>query len=622
VLSRLVRVRGLAWKLAIPAASLAVVGQFALSGTASSATQTVAAVHHVAVIKVHKNNMLDCNTTQIRRLCTDPHGHGTKGDMYRFVDPKTHAYVGHDEPSVKFISSANGSGNTMTYGMQLSTDPSKTPTATGSVTQYGELSVAPWFGLPICDSQSYPQNPCTPLSDSNSGGISDTGAAGSAFMELQFYPPGFTPFIDSTSCSKTQWCAALTIDSLECTFNFATCNSGCVEPVNFSFLQTNGVPPGPPAPQDPTASTFLGDSHTLKMNPGDVLKVSISNVADSGVPDVGGLKASVTDVTTGQTGYIVASAKNGFAQSQGIQGPADCSGIPHSFHAEYNSAQQQNQVPWAALEGGVLMEQEIGHGESCSSVSSKLGFATSYSDGSSYVDPKLYQVCNGGTEGRGKKGEGPCNINTGNCQHATTQGKTGPKACPVKNAGTGALCEFSDANCFPKGSRPVLLNGLPATENASVAICYQGTFQNGDLDFDGNSYRADWPNGSGNFPTPMRFVGPFTNGGTYPKIQFETDALGSEGLCNVNTGHNCTTPPLGSKFYPFWTMNNTQTLSGLSGKGVCVWNFGNVISHVTTKNFGKAGQYGAPDLARYGGTATSKVINNPEFASGCAAVSF
>ena len=92
------------------------------------------------------------------------------------------------------------------------------------------------------------------------------------------YPPGFTPFVDSTTCSATQWCAALTIDSLECSFQFATCDTGCIEPVNFAFLQTNGVPAGNPAPQDPTLSAFMGNANTLKMNPGDVLKVSISDV--------------------------------------------------------------------------------------------------------------------------------------------------------------------------------------------------------------------------------------------------------------------------------------------------------------------------------------------------------
>jgi hypothetical protein len=387
----LVRVRRLAWRVAVPAACLAVAGQLVLPGTAS-ATHTVAS----AKAATHSNlNLLDCNATFFKKLCADPHGKPDEGYLSRFRDPITGAYVGHDEPSVKFISSRVGSGNTMTYGMRLSTDPAKAPTASGSVTHYGELSVAPWFGLPMCDPNSYPQNPCTPLSDSNTGLGAPTDA-GSAFMELQFYAPGFTPFIDSTSCSRTQWCAALTIDSLECTFNFATCNNDCIEPVNFAFLQTNGVPAGPPSPQDTNVSTLFGNGHTLKMNPGDRLTVSISDVPSSGSPDRGGMKAVVRDLTTGQTGFMVASAANGF-QNTSI---TDCSGTPFSFHAEYSSAKQQNQVPWAALEGGVLMQQEIGHGEACSSVSNKLGFSASFADGSSYNDPKVFQTCNGGQEGR------------------------------------------------------------------------------------------------------------------------------------------------------------------------------------------------------------------------------
>jgi hypothetical protein len=104
--------------------------------------------------------MLDCNMTALEQLCTDPHGKLYDGHLARFRDPQTGQYVGHDEPSVKFISSRPGSGNTMSYGMQLATDPAKAPTASGSVTHYAELSPAPWFGLPICDSKSYPQNPC------------------------------------------------------------------------------------------------------------------------------------------------------------------------------------------------------------------------------------------------------------------------------------------------------------------------------------------------------------------------------------------------------------------------------------------------------------------------------
>ena len=243
-------------------------------GTTATTAKTVA----TGAVAPNPVNELDCNGWSakyktVRKiagdLCTDPIK-VVNGKGQRFIDNGW--YVGHDEPSVKFISSQPGSGNTMTYVMKVPVDPSKAPTATGSVTNYGQLSVAPWFGLPMCDPKSYPQNPCTPDSDTNSGSISDPNAAGSAFMELQLYPPGYTPFVDSESCSATKWCAALTIDSLECTFGFATCNANCDEPVNFAYLQTNGVPAGPPSPQLTNVSTFLPNAHTLMINPGDVAR--------------------------------------------------------------------------------------------------------------------------------------------------------------------------------------------------------------------------------------------------------------------------------------------------------------------------------------------------------------
>ena len=588
------------WKLAVPAVCLAAAGQLVLSG-AASATHTAAPVHLVAT----PHNMLDCNATFFERLCTDPHGRMYDGSWGRFTDPITHQYVGHDEPSVKFESTRPGSGNTMTYTMQLPTDPAAAPTPNGSVTHYAELSAAPWFGLGICDPKSYPQKPCKPLSDSNSGSASDPNAAGSAFMELQWYPPGLAPgdgFVDSTSCSKTQWCAALTIDSLMCTFNFASCNNNCIEPVNFAFMQTNGVPSGPPNPQHPNVGTWFGNSHTLKMNSGDMLTASISNTP-------AGLKASVTDLTTHQTGFMVASAANGF-QNTSI---TNCSGKPFGFHAEYNTARPQNQTPWAALEGGVLMQQEIGHGESCSSVSNKLPFSMKFTDGSSFSDPQVFQTCVGGLEGKGKTGEGPCNPTTFVCQHATTQGKSGPVACPVKKFNTpGALCEFSDGRCFPKGNRPFFINGVQTTENSPIAFCLQNAFENGDLDFEGNSYIPDWPNGSSNFPTSFRYIGPFTNGHTYPSIQFETDAAASEALCHVGTGVGCTAPPLSAKFYPYWTLTSKGR-----AQGQCVWNFGADIAGVTTNDFGKAAEYGTPDVARFGGTLTSPVTPNPALSKTC-----
>jgi hypothetical protein len=68
--------------------------------------------------------------------------------------------------------------------------------------------------MAMCDSQSYPEvmTNCTPDSDSNITALAHH--PGTAFTELQFYPPGWVKQFDSSSCDARDWCAALTIDSL------------------------------------------------------------------------------------------------------------------------------------------------------------------------------------------------------------------------------------------------------------------------------------------------------------------------------------------------------------------------------------------------------------------------
>ncbi len=590
---------------------VAIICQLSLTGAAGASTITTTAKAATSGgVAPNPVNELDCNGWShaygtVRKfageLCTDPIK-VINGKATRFTD--NNWYVGHDEPSVKFISSAPGSGNTMSYLMKLSRDPVAAPTSTGSVTDYAQLSPAPWFGLPICDPNSFPQNACTPDSDTN-----DPNVAGSAFMELQFYPPGFTPFIDNVSCSATKWCAALNIDSLECNASGA-CNPNCVEPVNFAFLQTNGVPAGPPSPQLTDVSTFTPNAHTLFFNPGDSLAVSITDPP-------AGFTTTVRDLTTGQTGTMTASAANGFMNTS----MADCSGTPFTFHAEYSSAKIQNQVPWAALEGGVLMEQETGHSEVCASLANQHPTVSAFANGQSFVDTQTYDTCVGGSEGSSASGEGPCSGAI--CQNATTQGPTGPVACPTNNAATGALCEFADGTCIPKGSRTAVVNGTPTTEVTPVNFCEANRFQNGDLDFDGVPYQSNtWPNGSPNHPSTIQYWGPFqANGRPYPQTQFETDIAGSENLCNIATGANCTAPPISANFYPFWTLGFKPVFTpGLSGLFTgCAWNFGNTQPN-TVVNFGKEAEYGTPDVARYGGTIISAPMPNPQFSPFCKAI--
>ena len=134
--------------LTIAAASPAVASPAAAS---PAAAHSHAVAHEHFTVKPHRVNMLDCNgwskryasaNPGFRKLCTDPRGperyqagyNTIAGGAYshgRFVD--NGHYVGHDEPSVKFISSAAGSGNTMTYYMKMPKDPAKPPTNNGKI---------------------------------------------------------------------------------------------------------------------------------------------------------------------------------------------------------------------------------------------------------------------------------------------------------------------------------------------------------------------------------------------------------------------------------------------------------------------------------------------------------
>ena len=65
-------------------------------------------------------------------------------------------YVGHDEPSNVFYSDVPGAGNHMTYSVRLPRDPSPgKPTTPGKSYQF-QLNGALWFGMALCDTQSYP----------------------------------------------------------------------------------------------------------------------------------------------------------------------------------------------------------------------------------------------------------------------------------------------------------------------------------------------------------------------------------------------------------------------------------------------------------------------------------
>jgi hypothetical protein len=275
---------------------------------------------------------LDCNgfstvQKELRaNLCTDISG-AIKGAWGGKFYDNGH-YIGHDEPDTTFLSNARGSGGNVTWTETLGSDPSGTPgnSHPGSdLSKWFELSPAPWFSMALCDPNSFPGTACTPNSDSNAptcAGVNcgpTTQGGGSAFMEMQLYPPGNPPFVDSESCDATHWCAALNIDSLTATPT-TNPNPKCVEPVNFAFIQKDGTPTGPPSPQSANLNTFVPNGNTLLMNPGDRISVHMSDAPASGGH---AFEVVINDLTTHQTGFMQASAANGFQTTSALGGARD-----------------------------------------------------------------------------------------------------------------------------------------------------------------------------------------------------------------------------------------------------------------------------------------------------------
>ncbi len=484
-------------------------------------------------------------------------------------------YVGHDEPSMLFDSNVPGSGNRMSYNVTLPRDPSAThPTALGKSYQF-ELSGADWFGMAICDTQSDPEQVSTCPADSDKN-ILDPAVSpdhvGQAYMEMQFYPPGWIPWptwqvaVGASSCSATQWCAALNIDSLS--LNPVTGqqnNSACEnqvgeEYVNFAFITHNGVSTGPANPvQATTGGTYTPDpQRDLFMNDGDHLKVSFTDTPN-------GLEVIIHDLTTGQSGLMTASTANGFGQVLFDPNGSGCTEIPYDFHPMYSTSTPQTRVTWAAGGYNVAMDTEIGHFQYCSAAIPATQF---------------------GLDATGNPTE---------CPTGATEG-SGASAGPSDplNLTTGA---GDDAFCFP---------GSEALTYHVTGCSYTNT------GFDGVSYTPVWPDGNTTLhPTSFLFSSPET--GPHYNIQykhaaFETDLPDLEfanGTCNRTTGAGCTHIPFTdtgapAEFYPFYTTSSTDT--------GCMWSIGNDGIPNMISDFGRNQQYG-PLLAQNYTTKGNVVVS-------------
>ncbi len=473
-------------------------------------------------------------------------------------------YVGHDEPSALFYSNRPGSGNSNQWQLTLPRDPSPAAPRTPGKSYNFQLHPAFWFGMAMCDTQSFPEQlpNCTPDSDKN---IVDPAVSprhpGVAFMEMQFYPPGWVSWPPGNSCDPTKWCAALNIDSLledpvKGTVQNATCvnHLQTIEYVNFAFITKSGRPQpnSPPNPVGSTIDTFTPNpAADLFMNSGDRLTVDEHDTAH-------GLRIVINDLTAGQVGSMTASAANGFGQVKFDPTGTSCQNIPYDFHPMYSTSSEKTRVTWAAHSYNVAFSDEIGHWDYCSQVAAN----------------------------------GTCSGNEGNAAN------TEPADPP-----TAANPNGDDYGCFPaRASLLVRLNG-----------CTSG---GGNTGFDGVAYQPQWPDGNTDrHPTSILFSSPLSDGQQFSRMAFETDLPRIESgnapnqTCDRNTGAGCTLIPTTddgnpASFYPFFSTTHMN--------GQCLWQLGNHIPG-SSNDFGQNNQYGQLLVNTYTGVGGGVITRYNDF---------
>jgi HYDIN/CFA65/VesB-like, Ig-like domain/Cep192 domain 4 len=288
--------------------------------------------------------------------------------------PYNGQYIGHDEPALLFYSSTPGSGNSADYTITIPTEAPTLPnqSGTGGVWNF-ELMPAFWFGMAMCDPQSAPEythTACTPDSDTNIFDNSSTTASdyigkhpGTAFMEMQFYPPGWV------FCTATQWCAALTIDEYSYDQNTGTSNNSACnnqygqEPILQALITLDGTTSGP----------------AMLMSAGDDVQLEMHDTA-------AGFQVVLNDLTQATTGSMTASTANGFYEVNFNPSASTCTTTPYAYHPMYATSTVHTRVPWAAHTYNVSFAGEIGHFELCDAVSTEGGSCTQAGAGEAAID--------------------------------------------------------------------------------------------------------------------------------------------------------------------------------------------------------------------------------------------
>jgi hypothetical protein len=105
----------------------------------------------------------------------------------------------------------------MTYTVTLPKDPKRFLKASGAAGTTWNFQLRPtfWFGVTLCDTESAPEFTKTCKPDSEANDLEGTNPAkadyidkhppGNAYMELQFYPPGYVEQFEGFRCTATQY---------------------------------------------------------------------------------------------------------------------------------------------------------------------------------------------------------------------------------------------------------------------------------------------------------------------------------------------------------------------------------------------------------------------------------
>jgi len=239
-----------------------------------------------------------------------------------------------------------------------------------------------------------------------------------------------------------------------------------------------------------------------------------------------GLRIDVNDVTANRTGFMVASGANGFWHNAAVnKNRGSCSGNHSAF---------------------CITDADCPVGQTCSFCQTEpFDFHPMYSSATP--------------------------------NHVWNWAALRPNVAMAFEIGHWELCGNASCSILPDGDS----DDMGCGPLRGVGGC-----QVPDLDKDGASYQAKWPDGNASHPAPivigspnLKGIGPMSapNAGTYAQPYAQVMFATTDG------------GPSGTAFYPFYSIAQ-------SGQA-CRLNFGNDISGSTTNDFSKASQYGQPIMA-------------------------